>query len=230
MRKELGKRGVLVGAGRADEVALGAPECMPGECGSGQFVVPLASSETDRAGLFLPAGTSTRGAPPAEAGERGGDGPHGYCGPGCPRRRRRPPPCGAPPPEPKSGLSGRRASGHVPHLPRVERGPRDPESRAVASFEETARPPTTRFASACWRHATGRARPARGMRRRGDRARGCRCRWRSFREAARGEVRVLWFREEGICCPSAASTWVTDVGERASDGPRHVAGFGQPCD
>jgi len=45
-----------------------------------------------------------------------------------------------------------------------------------------------------------------------------------------GDVRVLWLRQEGICCPSAASAWVTDVGERASEGPRHVAGFGQPCD
>jgi hypothetical protein len=44
------------------------------------------------------------------------------------------------------------------------------------------------------------------------------------------DVRVLWLREEGTCCPSAASAWWTDVGDRATDGPRRVAGFGQPCD
>ena len=48
--------------------------------------------------------------------------------------------------------------------------------------------------------------------------------------AAHGQVRVLWLRREGLCCPSAASAWVSDVGERANDGPRHVSGFGQPCD
>jgi hypothetical protein len=44
------------------------------------------------------------------------------------------------------------------------------------------------------------------------------------------EVRLLWLHREGICCPSAASAWVTDVGKQVREGPRHVAGFGQPCD
>ena len=43
------------------------------------------------------------------------------------------------------------------------------------------------------------------------------------------EVRLLWLRWEGICRPSAASAWVTDVGAHALEGPRHIAGFGQPC-
>ena len=88
MRKELGERGVLVGAGRAEEVVLGAPECMPGECGSGQFVVPLVSSETERVGLFLPAGAvDTLVLHPLKLVSVEGTGTRTDCGPGCPHRR-----------------------------------------------------------------------------------------------------------------------------------------------
>jgi hypothetical protein len=225
MRRELGERGTLIGAGRADGVALGAPECMPGECGSGQFAVPLVSSETERTGLLLPAGKVD----PLALGllklvSVEGTDPHGFR-PGLPALAQSPPACGAPPPE--ATVSSPAEGRLVTCLTYLESsGDRGVQIQGRGRLQDNGSPAyeAVRFrvldalVPGPW-HVQSRGKGSRlpvpeaflpGSR--------------------RGEVRVLWLRQEGICCPSAASAWVTDVGEHASDGPRHVAGFGQPCD
>ena len=42
--------------------------------------------------------------------------------------------------------------------------------------------------------------------------------------------RVIWLRQEGICCPSESSAWVTEVGTKLRIGVKQAAGFGQSCD
>jgi hypothetical protein len=229
MRKELGERGVLVGAGRAEEVTLGAPECMPGECGNGQFAVPLVSSETDRVGLFLPAGTVDAVAlHPLKLVSVEGTDPHGLR-PGLPAPAQVPPPCGAPPPGPRA--SSPAAGRLVTCLTYVESGAaRGIQIQGRGELRGNGSPAydAVRFRMLEAREGKSASGPWHAQ------ARGPGSRLpvpvAFLPGSGRGEVRVLWFRQEGICCPSAASTWATDVGERVSDGPRHVAGFGQPCD
>jgi len=227
MRKELGERGVLLGAGRADEVALGAPECMPGECGSGQFVVPLVSSETERTGLLVPVGKIDPVAlhPLKLVSVEGAD-PHGLR-PGLHALAKAPPSCGDPPPEPSSGSPA--AGRLVTCLTYLESsGPRGIQIQGRGQLQGNGSPSydAVRF------RVLDPQKAVHGPWFAQSRGKGSRlpAPVAIVSGSGSGDVRVLWLRQEGICCPSAASAWVTDVGERASEGPRHVAGFGQPCD
>ena len=230
MRKELGERGVLVGAGRADELGLGAPECMPGECGSGQFVVPLVSLEAERSGLFLPVETvATAELRPLKLVSVEGTEPHGLLRPGLPAPTPAPPPCGDPPPEPRADSPA--AGRLVTCLTYLESsGARGVQIQGRGELRGNGSPSydAVRFRMLESREAT----PAPGPWRAQSRGKGSRLPVpvALLPGAAKGQVRLLWFREEGICCPSAASGWVTDVGERTTDGPRHIGGLGQPCD
>ena len=138
------------------------------------------------------------------------------CGPGF-RRRRRCLHLAALRLPRRRGTHRRRAAGHLPHLPRVEWGPRHPDPGPWrASRKRIAR------------LRRGSLPDARGARRE-ERVRPVACAGAGTGLVAagpgallpgsvRGEVRVLWFREEGICCPSAASAWVTDVGSARATG------------
>ncbi len=232
MRKELGERGVLVGSGRADEVALGSPECMPGECGSGQFVVPLVSSEGERSGLFLPAKrVGTAALHPLKLVSAEGTEPHGLLRPGHPRPTPAPPPCGDPPPEPRTEADPDAAGRLVTCLTYVESsGHRGIQIQGRGELRGNGSPAydLVRFRTMEVREG----KPVAGAWHAQPRGEGSRLPVpvALVSGASRGEIRVLWLREEGVCCPSAASAWVTDVGERTTDGPRHVGGLGQPCD
>jgi hypothetical protein len=227
MRKELGERGLLLGAGRVDEVALGAPECMPGECGSGQFTVPLVSSQAGRTGMFVPVGKIDPGAVrPLRLVSVEGTDPHGLR-PGLPPLAKPPPSCGEPPPEPSK--SSPAAGRLVTCLTYLEpdgasgiqiQGRGELEGNGLPSYD------VVRF------RVLDPPKPAPGPWHGQSRGKGSRLPVPVALVSLSGhrDVRVLWLREEGVCCPSAASTWWTDVGDRATEGPRRVAGFGQPCD
>ncbi len=227
MRRELGERGLFLGAGRADEVALGAPECMPGECGSGQFAVPLVSSETERTGLLVPVDKIDPVAlRPLKLVSVEGTDPHGLR-PGLPALAQAPPSCGDPPPEPspRSPAAGRL----ITCLTYLESsGARGVQIQGRGQLEGSGSPTydAVRF------RVLDTPKPVPGPWHVQSRGKGSRMPVPVALVSLGGsrEVRVLWLREEGICCPSAASAWWTDVGERATDGPRRVAGFGQPCD
>ena len=229
MRRELGQRGLLVGQGRVDEVTLAAPGCMPGECGSGQFAVPLVASEPSRTGLFLPAGkVDALALSPLKLVSVEGTDPHGLR-PGLPALEQSPPPCGEPPPEPTgpSPAAGRL----VTCLSYVEgSGARGIQVQGRGELQGNGSPhyDVVRFRVLDARAQKGAPGPWHAQ----SRGKGTRLPVpvALLPTSAPGMVRVLWLREEGICCPSAASAWLTDVGARASEGPRHVAGFGQPCD
>jgi hypothetical protein len=227
MRKDLGERGVVIGAGRADEVALGAPECMPGECGSPQFAVPLVSSETNRTGLLVPPGKIDPAAlRPLKLASVEGTDPHGLR-PGLPALAHAPPYCGAPPPE--STVSSPAAGRLVTCLTYLE-------SSGLEGIQIQGRGQLEGSGSPSYEAVRFRVLEARkavpGPWHVQSRGKGSRLPVPVAVVAGtgQGDVRLLWLREEGICCPSAASAWVTAVGERATEGPRHVAGFGQPCD
>ena len=227
IRREVGERGVLVGAGRVEEVALGAPECMPGECGSGQFAIPLVSRETERIGLLVPVGKIDPAVlRPLRLVSVEGTDPHGLR-PGLPPLAQAPPPCGEPPPEPSPGSPG--AGRLVTCLTyREPGGASGVQIQGRGRLEGNGSPSydVVRF------RALDSQKPVPGAWHAQSRGKGSRMPVPVALVSPRGnrEVRVLWLREEGICCPSAASAWWTDVGEHATDGPRRVAGFGQPCD
>jgi hypothetical protein len=232
MRKELGERGVLVGAGRADEVALGSPECMPGECGSGQYAVPLASGDAQRTGLFLPASRVAAGSlHPLKLVSAEGAEPHGLLRPGLPPPTPAPPPCGDPPPEPRTEADPDAAGRLVTCLTYLDPGgPRGIQIQGRGELRGTGSPAYDLVRFRTMELREGKAVP--GAWHAQPRGEGSRLPVpvALLPGGSRGEIRVLWLREEGICCPSAASAWVTDVGDRATDGPRHVGGLGQPCD
>jgi hypothetical protein len=232
MRKQLGERGVLVGAGRADEIMLGAPECMPGECGSGQFAVPLASSDAQRTGLFLPASSvAAASLHPLKLVSAEGAEPHGLLRPGLPPPKPAPPPCGDPPPEPRTEADPDAAGRLVTCLTYLESsGPRGIQIQGRGELRGNGSPAYDLVRFRTMELREGKAVP--GAWHAQPRGEGSRLPEpvALLPGASRGEIRVLWLREEGICCPSAASAWVTDVGDRATDGPRHVGGLGQPCD
>ncbi|HET9158147.1 MAG TPA: hypothetical protein VFN91_15850 [Myxococcaceae bacterium] len=227
IRKEMGERGLIVGGGRADEVALGAPECMPGECGSGQFSVPLVSSETERTGLLVPAGKIDPVAlRPLKLVSVEGTDPHGLR-PGLPALSPAPPSCGEPPAEssPRSPAAGLlitcltyREPGGALGVQIQGRGQLEGNGSPAYEVVRFRLLDSHTGVPGAW-HAQVRGKGSRMP-----------VPVALVPSGARSEVRVLWLRQEGICCPSAASAWWTDVGEHATDGPRRVAGFGQPCD
>jgi hypothetical protein len=224
MRKELGERGALVGDGRVDEVALGAPACLPGDCGSGQFSVPLAVSEAERTGVFVPA--SRMEAPAIRALKLvsiEGTDPDGLR-PGLRPLEHPPPACGDPPAasSSRSPAAGQLVTCLTWLEGSGERGVQV-QGRGQLQGNGTALYDVVRF-----RVLEGRPGPWHGQ----PRGKGSRlpAPVAFLPGAPHGQMRVLWLRREGLCCPSAASAWVSDVGQRTTDGPRHVSGFGQPCD
>ncbi|HET6982168.1 MAG TPA: hypothetical protein VFI53_08505 [Myxococcaceae bacterium] len=224
MRKELGERGVLVGDGRVDVVTLGAPACLPGDCGSGQFAVPLGVSQAERTGVFVPASKVDAKAIRALklVGVEGTD-PDGLR-PGLKPLEHPPPACGDPPAEAssRSPAAGQLVTCLTWLEGNGERGVQV-QGRGQLQGNGTALYDVVRF-----RILEGRPGPWQGQ----VRGKGSRlpAPVAFLPGAAPGQVRVLWLRREGICCPSAASAWVSDVAERTTDGPRHVSGLGQPCD
>jgi hypothetical protein len=229
LRTELGERGIFVGAGRVEEVGFGPTECLSGECGGGQVAVPLAVSESERHGIVLPPGRVPVSAihPLVLVGIEGGD-PDGLR-PGLKTPPEPPPPCGEPPPDgparsPASGrlitcLSYAEASGA---LGVQVQGRGELQGNGYARYE------LVRFRLVERRELRRVEGPWHDQ----PRGRGSHLPVPvAVLPAARPpEVRLVWLRREGICCPSAASAWMTDVGEHAREGPRHVAGFGQACD
>jgi hypothetical protein len=226
LRMELGEKGIFVGTGRVEEVGFGPAECLSGECGGGQVAVPLAVSESERHGIVLPPGRVPVSAihPLVLVGVEGGD-PDGLR-PGL-KTPTAPPPCGEPPPD---GPTRSPASGQLV---------------TCLSYAETSGDLGVQVQGRGELQGNGYARYElvrfrvleRGHGRQGpwfDQPRGKGAHLPvpvAVLPAARTpEVRLVWLREEGICCPSAASAWMTDVGEHAREGPRHVAGFGQACD
>ena len=227
MRKDLGERGLFVGEGRLDEVTFEPPECMLGECGRGQFSVPLAVSESERYGLVLPAGRMDRSEiHPLKLASIEGTDPDGLR-PGLRPPPESPPPCGAPPPEP-TGSPGRGQL--VTCLGYVEAGGGlgiQVQGRGELQENGLGRYDVVRF-RVLERHG-GRTVP--GQWHEQPRGRGSRLPVPVALLTGRArDLRVLWLRREGICCPSGSSAWVTEVTARVREGPRHVAGFGQPCD
>jgi hypothetical protein len=227
MRKELGDHGLLLGGGRADEVALGAPECMPGECGSGQFTVPLVSSQTGRTGVLVPVGKIDPGAlRPLKLVSVEGTDPHGLR-PGLPPLAKPPSFCGEPPPQ--TSQSSPAAGRLVTCLTYLEAdGARGVQIQGRGELAGNGSPSydVVRF------RVLDPSNPVHGAWNAQSRGKGSRLPVPVALLSVSGHpgVRVLWLREEGVCCPSAASAWWTDVGDRTIDGPRQVAGFGQPCD
>ena len=227
IRKELGERGLFVGDGRVDEVAFEPPECMLGECGRGQFAVPLSVSESERYGLVIAAGRVDRSAVrPLKLASIEGTDPDGLR-PGLRPPAVPPPPCGEPPPA-STGVPG--AGQLVTCLGYLEPGgDRGVQVQGRGQLQENglARYVLVRF-RVLERH-DGRTVP--GPLHAQPRGEGSRLPIPvAILPGKAGDVRVLWLRREGICCPSASSAWVTQVAAQVQEGPRHVAGFGQPCD
>ena len=226
IRKSLGERGLFIGDGRLDEVGFEQAECMLGECGRGQFAVPLSVSESERYGLVIAGGVDRSELRPLKLASIEGTDPDGLR-PGLRPPAEAPPPCGAPPPgatdSPEAGLL-------VTCLGYVERGGDlgvQVQGRGTLQENGLARYVVVRFrvlARQDGKLVPGRWHPQ-------PRGQGTRLPVPvAVLPGSARDVRVLWLRREGICCPSGSSAWVSQVGERATDGPRHVAGFGQPCD
>ena len=228
IRKELGEKGLFVGEGRMDEVTFGPPECMPGECGSGQFAVPLEVRESERYGIVLPAGrVEARAMHPLKLAGIEGTDPDGLR-PGLRAPAEAPPPCGEPPPEPRVTPGGGLLVTCLSYLDAGGALGVQVQGRGQLQENGLARYELVRFRLL----ERGDGKRVLGPWHLQPRGNGSRLPVPvAALPAAKGsEVRLLWLRWEGICCPTAASAWVTDVGERAREGPRHVAGFGQPCD
>jgi hypothetical protein len=228
MHRALGEKGLFIGDGRMDEVTFEPPECMRGECGSGQLAVPLAVRESERIGILLRTGQIETGTiHPLRLVSIEGTDPDDLR-PGPAPAIESPPPCGEPPPAPSVSPGGGLLVSCLTHL--------DPGGDLGVQIQGRGRLQENGHA----RYDVVRFRVL--ERREGKRVLG---RWHAQPRgngshlpvpiaAVSGtkgaDLRLLWLHREGICCPSAASTWVTEVGEQVRDGPRHVAGFGQPCD
>ena len=227
MRRELGERGVFVGEGHVDEVTFEPPECMLGECGRGQFAIPLAVRESERYGLVLPAARTDRSKiHPLKLVSIEGTDPDGLR-PGLRAPPEAPPPCGEPPPRPTSSPGDGQLVTCLGYL--------DPSGGLGVQVQGRGRLQenglgwydVVRFrvlAPHDGKPVPGRWSPL-------TRGQGTRLPVPVAVLPGEGrDVRVLWLRRDGICCPSGSSAWVTEIGAQARDGPRHVAGFGQPCD
>jgi len=227
IRKELGEKGLFVGDGRVDEVAFEPPECMLGECGRGQFAVPLSVSESERYGLVIAAGRIDRSAVrPLRLASIEGTDPDGLR-PGLRPPAEAPPPCGDPPPD-AAGSPG--AGQLVTCLGYLERsGELGVQVQGRGQLQENG---LGRYVSVRFRVlARDEGKLVPGQWHTQPRGQGTRLPVPvAVLPGKARDVRVLWLRREGICCPSASSAWVTEVGAQAREGLRHVAGFGQPCD
>jgi hypothetical protein len=225
IRKELGQRGLFVGDGRLDEVGFEPAECMLGECGRGQYAVPLSVSESERYGLVIAAGDLTRSKlrPLTLASIEGTD-PDGLR-PGLRSPPDPPPPCGPPPPE----LAGPPGAGQlVTCLGYLERGGElGVQVQGRGQLQENGLGLYVAVRFRMLERREGKLVPGQWH----PQPRGQGTRLPVPVAVLPGkDVRVLWLRREGICCPSASSAWVTHVGSQVKEGPRRVAGFGQPCD
>lgn len=228
MRRALGEKGIFVGDGHMVEVTFGPPECMHGECGSGQFAVPLAVRESERYGIVVPLGrleasvihplklVSVEGADP------------GGMRPGLETPSESPPPCGEPPPTPSVSPGDGLLVTCLSYLETSGGRGVQVQGRGQLREDGLARYDVVRFRVLDRREGKKVPGPWHAQ----PRGKGSRLPVpvAAVPGAKGAEVRLLWLRWEGICCPSAASAWVTDVGEHALEGPRHIAGFGQPCD
>lgn len=225
IRKELGQTGLLVGDGRADDVTFQPPECMLGECGRGQFAVPLSVSESERYGLLIAGGGIDRGKlHPLRLASIEGTDPDGLR-PGLRPPAEPLPPCGAPPPDPRGSPGGGALVTCLGYLERSGELGVQIQGRGRLQENGLGQYVLVRFRM-LERHE-GKLVP--GQWHAQPRGQGNRLPV-PVAVLPGKDVRVLWLRREGICCPSASSAWVTQVGAQVREGPRHVAGFGQPCD
>jgi hypothetical protein len=225
IRKELGQRGLFVGDGRLDEVGFESPECMLGECGRGQFAVPLSVSESERYGIVIAAaGLDHSALRPLKLASIEGTDPDGLR-PGLRPPTEAPPPCGAPPPEPTGSPGAGRLVTCLGYLERSGELGVQVQGRGQLQENGLGQYALVRFRMLERRE--GKLVP--GQWHAQPRGHGTRLPV-PVAVLPGKEMRVLWLRREGICCPSASSAWVTQVGAQVREGPRHVAGFGQPCD
>jgi hypothetical protein len=225
IRKELGQSGLFVGDGRLDEVGFEAAECMLGECGRGQFAVPLSVSESERYGLVIAASEITRSKlQPLKLASIEGTDPDGLR-PGLRSPPEAPPPCGPAPPEPAGSP---RAGQLITCLGYLDRsGELGVQVQGRGQLQENGLGLYVVVRFRILERQEGKLIP--GQWHAQPRGQGTRLPV-PVAVLPGKEVRVLWLRREGICCPSASSAWVTQVGAQVREGPRHVAGFGQPCD
>ena len=120
-------------------------------------------------------------------------------------------------PESSGALTRRWAAGDLPQLPRGERRPAASRSRAVARSRRTARPPTTRpLPGARGARREVRVRPVARSAARGPGSRLPVAGGVPPGQPARARSVCSGSGSDGICCPSASSTWLTDVGDRAT--------------
>jgi hypothetical protein len=189
--------------------------------------VPLVSSQIGRTGVLVPLGKIDPDAlRPLKLGSVEGTDPHGLR-PGLPTLAPPPPSCGEPPPEASTGSPA--AGRLVTCLTYLEPGgARGVQIQGRGELEGNGSPQydVVRF------RVLELPKPVPGPWHAQSRGKGSRLPVpvALVSLSGHGDVRVLWLREEGVCCPSAASTWWTDVGDRATEGPRRVGGLGQPCD
>jgi hypothetical protein len=225
IRKELGPSALFVGDGRLDEVGFQPAECMLGECGRGQFAVPLSVSESERYGLVIPAGELTRSKlRPLKLASIEGTDPDGLR-PGLRSPPEAPPPCGPPPPEPAGSPGAGQLVTCLGYLDRSGELGVQVQGRGQLQENGLGLYVVVRFRM-LERHE-GKLIPGQWH----AQPRGQGTRLPVPVAVLPGKLaRVLWLRREGVCCPSASSAWVTNVGSPVREGPRHVAGFGQPCD
>lgn len=228
MRMALGENGLFIGDGRMDEVTFGPPECMHGECGSGQFAVPLVVRESERYGLVLPPGRiETSAIRPLRLVNVEGADPGGFR-PGLATPDEMTPSCREPPLRPPVSPGDGLLITCLSYLETNGRLGVQVQGRGRLQEDGLARYDVVRFR--VFERREGKS--VVGLWHGQPRGKGSRLPVPvAAVPGANGfNVRLLWLRWEGICCPSAASAWVTDVGEHAREGPRHIAGFGRPCD
>lgn len=223
---------VFTGNGRVADAALGESFCLPGECGAAQVGLPLVKGgDTDAAGVVIP--KSLLGKAEALALELVGVEGNDTYGDGrlVAGKQTALPGCGdAPKSADERGAVEKlydcrtyRVAGSGPTLGLQVQG--------GGILQENNYPlyATVRFRllekskkGQEWKAGPWHAQP---------RGEGTRLPTPvAILAGGKAAKRVIWLRQEGICCPSESSAWVTEVGTKLRVGAQHAAGFGQSCD
>jgi hypothetical protein len=222
---------VFAGNGRVADAALGESFCLPGECGDAQVGLPLAQGgDAAASGVVIPKsflGKSTAHALElvgVEGNDTYGDG-RLVAGkqtalPGCGEAPKTADVAGAV--EKLYDCRSYRVAGNDPKLAlQVQGGGHLQENNypiyKTVRFRVLEKGKGQEWTAGAW-HAQPRGE---GTRLPAPIA---------ILAGGKGPKRVIWLRQEGICCPSESSAWVTEVGAKVRDGVQHAAGFGQSCD
>lgn len=218
----------FVGNGRSAEATLGEAFCMQGECGASQVALPLLTGgDAEAAGVVLSRaalGKST--VHPLELAVIEGNDSYGD-GRLVAGLRTALPECDAPPKAdlPEGTIWDCRTY-------RENRGTFGVQVMGIGVVQENQYPSykTVRFRvlekdkkTPEWKPGEWQAQP-RGVGTRLPTPVG-------VLDGGKSPARVVWLHQEGICCPSSSSAWITEVGaKKVREGALHEAGFGQPCD